>query len=436
MKKMCCDLTNELKLAEVISALQKGAMTPLDLLIEIEKRMQQNEPILQCFLPEKNRFERLRRELIELEKAFPDKKKRPPLFGIPIGVKDLFSVHGFSTKAGSKLQASLFTSDESPIVTQLKQLGSLILGKTVTTEFAYFAPGATKNPLDTKRTPGGSSSGSAAAVSAGFVPFALGTQTIGSVSRPAAYCGVIGFKPTKGRLTTKGIVPFSPTIDQPGWFTHDLAGSKIIASLVLENWKPETEVQTPVIGIPHKAYLNQAEPLILQGFYDYINQLKKRNFQIIETELFSDIEEINAAHNDLIAYEFAQVHKKWVEQFRELYHPKTLDLIEKGKMISPDCKKTAPTLQKKVLTQMQELKANIDIFLSPATTSLPPLGLDSTGSPLMNLPWTFLGAPTFSVPYLPSNSDLPIGIQFAAMPNEDEKLVRVVLLLNELTANS
>jgi Asp-tRNA(Asn)/Glu-tRNA(Gln) amidotransferase A subunit family amidase len=428
MKTKSYNHTAELKLADVIASLANGTLTPLALLNEIEKRMQEKEPLFQTFLPEENRFERLRSELAELEAAFTDKKKRPLLFGIPISVKDLFNVDGFPTQAGSKLPASLFQGEESPLVTQLKQLGALILGKTVTTEFAYFAPGATCNPLDPLRTPGGSSSGSAAAVSAGFTPFALGTQTIGSVSRPAAYCGVVGFKPTKGRLSTNGIVPFSPTIDQPGWFTQDLQGTAQIAPFLLKNWNasPICPNRNPVIAIPNDAYIKQADSLILEGFNQFIAKLEKENFKIIQTELFANIEEINAIHNQLIAYEFAQVHKNWVEEYRELYHSKTLDLIDKGQTIKPVILQKAKELQQKTMNFLTSQLEHFDLYISPATTSFPPLGLDSTGSPLMNLPWTFLGLPTLSIPFYPSNSGLPIGIQVAAIPNEDEKLVEMV----------
>src|SRR5436305_8436203 len=181
-------------------------------------RIEGRDAEIQALLPEPGRRERLLREAAALEARYPVPAERPPLFGIPVGVKDIFHVDGFVTLAGSELPPELFAGPEAAAVTRLREAGALILGKTATTEFAFLAPASTRNPRNPAHTPGGSSSGSAAAVAAGFCPLALGTQTVGSSIRPAAFCGVAGYVASRGRVSLDGILPFSPSLDQFGMF--------------------------------------------------------------------------------------------------------------------------------------------------------------------------------------------------------------------------
>ena len=167
-----------------------------------------------------------------------------------MGVKDIIRVDGFPTRAGSRLPPHLFAGPQAACVTALRRAGALVLGKTVTTEFAGFEPGPTANPHRPGHTPGGSSSGSAAAVAAGYCPLALGTQTIGSVIRPAAFCGIVGFKPSLGRIATAGLVDFSPAVDTVGIFTQDLAGMGSVAAVLCGEWRRRTEADKPVLGVP------------------------------------------------------------------------------------------------------------------------------------------------------------------------------------------
>ena len=214
---------------EVLQKLQDEPRAYFD---QLEATFEEREPKVQAFLPEGNRFDRLRREYKALEQRYPDPDSRPPLFGLPLGVKDIFHADGFETHAGSNLPADRLTGDQAASLTQLKEAGALVLGKTVTTEFAYFAPGPTRNPHNPKHTPGGSSSGSAAGVAAGLVPAAFGTQTVGSINRPAAFCGVVGLKPSYGRVSVEGVIPLAPSLDHVGFFTTDVAGAMVMAPLL------------------------------------------------------------------------------------------------------------------------------------------------------------------------------------------------------------
>ncbi|NJN43856.1 MAG: amidase [Anaerolineae bacterium] len=174
----------------------------------LEKLFTAREPEVLAFVPEEGRFDRLRQDAEALENKFPNRDQRPAIYGTLIGVKDIFHVDGFPTRAGSQLPPDILTGPESDAVSRLKAAGALIVGKTVTTEFAYFAPGPTRNPHNPAHTPGGSSSGSAAGVAVGLCEIALGTQTIGSVNRPAAFCGVVGYKPSYDRIPRAGLFPF------------------------------------------------------------------------------------------------------------------------------------------------------------------------------------------------------------------------------------
>ena len=221
---------NPAPLAETVADLRTGQHSLSLYLEQMNLRIARVDPHVQALLAEEQRVQRLQRDAHTLRASYPDPAQRPSLYGCLVGVKDIFHVDGFVTRAGSALLPQSFAGAEAAVVERLRQAGALILGKTVTTEFAYFEPGPTRNPYDLSRTPGGSSSGSAAAVAAGQCQLALGTQTIGSVIRPAAFCGIVGFKPTYNRIPTAGLIYFSPTVDHVGLFTQDIAGMHVAAS--------------------------------------------------------------------------------------------------------------------------------------------------------------------------------------------------------------
>ena len=254
-------------LSAVAKALARGELDLLEYLSSLESRFREVEGEVQAFLPEEHRFERLRREAARLQQDFPRPGERPPLYGVPVGVKDIFHVEGFATRAGSRLPPEVLAGPEAPSISRLKRAGALIMGKTVSTEFAYFAPGPTRNPRAPDRTPGGSSSGSAAAVAAGLCPLALGTQTIGSISRPASFCGVVGYKPSYERISREGVIPLAAEADHVGFFTPDAAGAAAVAECLVAGWRAVTPLSRPVVGIPVGPFLERAsgETRILLG---------------------------------------------------------------------------------------------------------------------------------------------------------------------------
>jgi Asp-tRNA(Asn)/Glu-tRNA(Gln) amidotransferase A subunit family amidase len=419
--------TSDLFLSKSVNDLRTGNIDPEEYLNMVCDRIDAAEPAIHALLPEPGRRERLIREARELVKKYPAPATRPPLFGIPVGVKDIFRVDGFPTQCGSLLPAELFTGRESSAVTTLKTNGALILGKTVTTEFAYFEPGPTCNPHNPSHTPGGSSSGSAAAVACGFVPLSLGTQTIGSISRPASFCGVYGYKPGYQRISADGVIPFSGSADTVGFFSQDLSGIEVVASVLCDQWHSTVNLpeRNPVIGIVTGSYLEQACKEVLQFFEEKIYQFESAGCKIFRTDAFGDIEAINTAHRNMVAAEFAGVHGKWFATYGGLYREKTRELISEGGLVDRAAMEKAKTGRKHLrdLFERISLKHQIDLWLSPSSCTAALKGLSSTGSPLMNLPWTYMGLPTISVPSGTTVEKLPLGLQFAGCYNKDELLI-------------
>jgi Asp-tRNA(Asn)/Glu-tRNA(Gln) amidotransferase A subunit family amidase len=388
--------------------------------------MEQKEPGVKAFLPEKKRFDRLKQEINALHEKFPDPDLRLELFCLPIGVKDIFHVDGFNTYAGTKIPPGRFTGAEASSVSILKNLGALILGKTVTTEFAYFAPGPTRNPHNPDHTPGGSSSGSAAAVAAGIVPFAFGTQTIGSIIRPASYCGVVGFKPTYNRIPKDGVIPLSPSVDTIGFFTSDTTNARFMAGFLCTGWQSRKKLKTrPVLGVPDGPYIQEAESEMLEHFERVCARLKETGYPIKIINAMSDFKDIYHRHNVIVASEAAQIHQTWFIEFGDKYHPKSIELIERGQGIGQDNYREALHGRDKLRAELTVLMESegIDLWLSPPAKGPAPFGLESTGDPVMNLPWTHCGFPSLNIPAGLNKHNLPMGLQVSAGWYQDEALL-------------
>jgi Asp-tRNA(Asn)/Glu-tRNA(Gln) amidotransferase A subunit family amidase len=396
------------------------------LLESMEELFAQREPTLQAFLPEKGRFTRLHRETEKLFRAFPKYMDREYLFGVPIAVKDVFRVDGFPTRAGSRLPPEELAGPEAEVVTQLRAKGALILGKTVSTEFAYFAPGPTRNPHDPERTPGGSSSGSAAAVGAGLCPIALGTQTIGSIIRPAAFCGVVGFKPSHGRISTQGLIPLSPSLDHVGCFAAEVLGITSVAVHLLSDFNSSISAlfHRPILGIPEGPYLEHASAEGLEHFRETCDWLTSR-YKVRSVPAMPNFEKIVESHRRLMAAEAAQVHAEWFKRHRDLYAPQTVELIERGQAVSARQLQRDRAGRAKLRAELTALmdEHKIDLWLSPPAPGPAPRGLDSTGDPIMNLPWTYAGLPVLGVPAGKSAEGLPMGLQITGRWQGDEDLL-------------
>ena len=398
-------------------------------------RIESVEPDIAALLPEADRRVRL---LAELGRAAAG-----PLSGVPVGVKDIFRVDGWATRAGSRLPPELFAGEESTAVSRLKAAGAIILGKTVTTEFAYFGPGPTRNPWNTGHTPGGSSSGSAAAVSAGYCPIALGTQTIGSIGRPASFCGVVGFKPSYGRVPTEGVVPFSVSADHVGVLAADVETAAVAASVLWDDWSGADSGARSgsagdgtgrVVLVVDDAYSAQADDEIRAAVDRVVSRLVQAGWRAERVPLFYDIADINGIHGRMVARDFADVHAAWVRDHEALYSPRSLELIATGSTV------TATELEQARRCRA-EVRARIDAIIgdhgaafivSPSAPGAAPAGIDSTGSPMLNLPWTYAGVPTVTLPAALASNGLPLGVQLAGAFGTDERLIATAAEIEQL----
>ena len=428
-------------LIETAAALHTGELDLLNYINQLCDLIDMAEPRIQALLPEADRRARLLSEAQALQVRFPEPANSPPLYGIPVGIKDIFRVNGFPTRAGSQLPVELFTGPESDCVCALRSAGALILGKTVTTEFAYFEPGPTRNPRNLDYSPGGSSSGSAAAVAAEFCPLAIGTQTIGSTIRPAAFCGVVGFKSSYGRIPMTGGILCSETFDHVGIFTSDAASMQLAASQLCQNWcKVEIQIpgDLPTLGVPDGPYLEQASAEGLAAFEHQLVLLKKAGYTVRHVQALEEIDTINRQHSRLVFAEMAQVHSEWFTHYESLYRPRTASAIREGREVSTEELSILRDSPAKLRVELEALmaQAGIDVWVCPSAPGPAPMGVTSTGSPLMNLPWTHAGMPVISLPAGYASNGLPLGLQCVGAYMADESLLEWIVPLAKIVHES
>ncbi|MFW6228137.1 MAG: amidase [Alkalispirochaeta sp.] len=471
----------------LIPRVYTGVPTPEEL-NEILDSVETGEPRIHALLPDETDRDRRHRIESAMEEVrgnqgtlkgsrLPEETPPRSLSGMIVGVKDLFHTSDFPTRAGSSLPAEAFLEPGAPgecgggsegsdatAVARLRSAGAIVLAKTVSTEFAYFAPGPTVNPRNTDHTPGGSSSGSAAAVAAGFCHAALGTQTIGSISRPASFCGVVGYKPSYGRVPVGGVVPFSPSADHVGVIAADVATAGQVAAVLVDNWDTTSADTTHAkeeitaarraksaaegisavspglreilhesvrtVLVPDDAYLSQATESARRALEAAVERLTGLGIAVQRVSIMDDIATINEAHRAMIAREFAEVHRFWLDRYGERYHPRSLELIETGCGVSDETYESARRGQEELRKRLGAAieRHGATVWISPATPGEAPKGIDSTGDPVMNLPWTYAGVPTVSIPVdrLPHGMGphgLPLGVQLAAPFENDETLI-------------
>ena len=416
-------------LAETAAALRSGKWDLLQYIEDACDRIEAVEAHVHALIEEPNRRQRLRQDAQTLLHRFPDPAQRPPLFGVLVGVKDIFRVDGFATQAGSQLPADLFEGAQADSVTLLKQAGALIAGKSVTTEFAYFQPGPTRNPHNLAHTPGGSSSGSAAGVAAGEFQLALGTQTIGSVIRPAAFCGIVGFKPSYDRIPSAGLLYFSKSLDHVGLFAQDLDGMALAASVLCEGWDADLAsleaTRAPVLAVPEGPYLLRAEPEGRTAFAAQVSRLEAAGFVVKRAPFLTNFDELERKHRRMMAAEAVTEHEGWYAQHADLYSHHMHAIMEIGRSVDAaelaQSRRERLTLRQQVAAELARLDA--DLWIAPPATGPAPEGIAATGNPIMNLPWTNAGVPALTVPAGRAENGLPLGLQIIAPFGQDERLL-------------
>ena len=354
---------------------------------------------------------------------------RGKLSEIPFGVKDIIETRGLATEYGSPIYKGRIGTADAAIVHEMRKRGAILLGKTHCTAFAYFTPPPTRNPRDLEHTPGGSSSGSAAAVAAGMVPLAIGTQTKGSVLRPASFCGVTGFKPSYGLLPMEGVLPLAKSLDTLGFFTHTPAD-------MLAFWESMGHSSGPTedfaLGAPEP--VPAVEPAMAVAFRNSLSRLRSAGASIHAIDIVEMLTKLSDAADTVTFYEGARFHQQRFHEYGSRLGAELVDLVQKGLQISADRYDEARRYIAESKTRMTNLFKSTPVILSPAALGLAPLGLTSTGDPRMNAPWTALGTPAISIP-MPVTSELPLGLQLTADHGQDARVLRTAVRVQEMLGN-
>lgn len=348
-----------------------------------------------------------------------------PLSEIPFGAKDIIETQGMATEYGSPLYKGRVGSGDAAVIREMRSRGAILLGKTVTTAFAYRTPGPTRNPRNLEHTPGGSSSGSAAAVAAGMVPFTIGEQTRGSMIRPASYCGVAGFKPTYDLLPTEGMLPVSKSLDTLGLFTHTPAD-------MLALWKALGHST----GVPEQFSFAAPEPIpdcepeMANAFRQSLSLLRRSGVSIKPIDISEFLKKLDEANDVEMFYEGARYHEPRLKEFGDRLDQPLANLIREGLKIPAERYAEAKRYLAESRVRMAEIFKSTPVILTPAATGPAPLGLSNTGDPRMNAPWTALGTPAISIP-MPVANGLPLGLQLTADIGQDARVLQAALLLQQ-----
>ena len=361
-----------------------------------------------------------------------------PLHGVPVGVKDVIDTRDLPTENGTVLDAGRRPSRDARVVALLREAGAVILGKTVTTELAVLAPGRTRNPHDRERTPGGSSSGSAAAVAAGMVPLAVGTQTNGSVIRPAAYCGVVGLKPTHGTISRRGVLAQSRPLDTVGVMARTVTDAALAADAlaVHDDGDPDMIVRAR----PRLAETAAADPPLPPTFafvrtpvWDEADEETRAAFEELAAFLGEACDEVPLPepfdravgwHRAVMCADQAKSYAAYYERGKAELSGVLRGMIEEGRKTTAVDYNRAVEWRDVLNAGLDRIFDRYDAILTPATTGVAPAGLDSTGSPVFCTLWTFCGVPAISLPLLEGRGGLPLGVQLAGRRGDDARLLR------------
>jgi aspartyl-tRNA(Asn)/glutamyl-tRNA(Gln) amidotransferase subunit A len=428
--------------------LRGGRRTPVDLVDFCLERINRYEPQVHAWVLVDREGARAEAERLTAEAR--NGQWRGPLHGIPLGIKDIFDVYDWPTTGGSRRWAQSIARRDATVVRRLREAGAIFLGKTVTTPFASFDPPVTGNPWDRTRTPGGSSSGSAAALACGMCLGALGSQTGGSIARPASYCGVAGCKPTYGRVSGEGVMPLAASMDHPGPMgrcVRDLAillqaiagvdpadpatGDQPVPDLMAELERAYGERRgvsppcspSPRVGRVRGLFEELAEPA-MRTLMDRVDEkLQERGAPMVNVALPAGFAEVVARHRTVMAVEAARYHEVRFRRHPEDYPPRIRGLIEEGLACSATEYARCKEHQARLTTEMAHCFGGVDVLLTPATRGAAPAA-DTTGDPAFNSPWSYTGLPTVSFPAGWNEEGLPLAIQLIGRAWDEARLFR------------
>ena len=361
------------------------------------------------------------------------------LHGLPVAVKDIIGTLDMPTECGTTIRKKMNTSQDSEVVNLLKVAGAIIMGKTETTELAYFHPGKTTNPHDYKRTPGGSSSGSAAAVAAYMAPLSIGSQTNGSTIRPASYCGVVGYKPSYGLISRYGILKQSDKLDQVGLFGKSVEDVALLARVLIKKdlFDPSTIHYSAedMMDVCRKGPLFDPKFIFYktknwknidkesQKSFEIFIKTFKKNIEVFDTPSYFD--DIPKYHKIIHETDMANNFQLYYKKYKKKLSKEMVSAIERGLKNSATEYAEAIDFMKRSYDSYKEVFEDYHGVLTPASSGVAPKGLGNTGSPEFSTVWTYLGLPSISLPLLTGKNDLPLGIQFIGDKHDDLRFLGV-----------
>jgi Asp-tRNA(Asn)/Glu-tRNA(Gln) amidotransferase A subunit family amidase len=432
-----------LSLTEAAADIRDGRITAVELLRDCLARVDEVEATVRAwaFLDRDHAMQQA--ETADLHRKHG--KALGPLHGVPIGIKDIIDTGDMPTELGSPLGAGRTPRRDAAVVARLRAAGAVIMGKTVTTEYAYRQPGLTTNPHDATRTPGGSSSGSAAAVAAHMVPGAVGSQTGGSVIRPAAFCGVVGFKPTHGLIPRSGMLRLSRTLDHVGVFARTVPDAALLAETLagFDEEDPDTRprARPPLAAVaasepplpPRLAFVRspaweRAELVTREAFAELVEALGDA---VAEVELGASFEPAVARHRTIMEVEMAHNLGRDYDKARDRLSPALREAIERGRARAAVDYVAAVAGIPALNGALDPVFDEFDAIVTPAAPGEAPRGLATTGDPVFCTIWTYLGTPAVTLPLLRSTARMPLGVQLVARRGGDARLLRTARWLVE-----
>jgi aspartyl-tRNA(Asn)/glutamyl-tRNA(Gln) amidotransferase subunit A len=420
---------------EAAAAIRERGLSAVDLLETCLQRIEQTEPRLRAWVLVDR--ERARAEAEARDREARRGEWRGPLHGIPLGIKDIIDVFDWPTAAGSRRWAGSVARQDATVVRRLRAAGAVLIGKTVTTQYASFDPPPTRNPWNLSRTPGGSGSGSAAAVAAGTCLGALGTQTGGSITRPASFCGVASCKPTYGRVSCHGIVPLAHSMDHPGPMARCVADLATLLQVIAgpDPLDPACarrpvpdyaarlagELSPPRLGRLRGFFEERADAAMATHVETVAWVFQSKGATIVDVALPATFAEVIERHRTVMAVEAAQFHEPRLRRHPEDYEPNITKLLNEGLSCPAPEYARCKAHQRALSRSMRSLLKEFDALLTPATKGPAP-DAATTGDPVFNSPWSYTGLPTVSFPTGHSPNVLPLGVQLVGGAFAEEKL--------------
>ena len=403
--------------AEMAARIQAGVLTSEALVRSCLDRIVTTEPRVQAW------------EWLDPDSALREARARDAaapkgwLHGVPVGIKDIIDTADMPTACGSEIYFGRWPQRDAAAVTALREAGAVILGKTVTTEFATFRPGKTRNPHDTGHTPGGSSSGSAAAVAAGMVPLALGSQTVGSIIRPASFCGVAGFKASQGELPLTGVKALTASLDSLGVFARTVGDLALWFAVTKGEALPERRVMPPRIGLVRTAHWPDAAPEARAAVEAAAEALAAAGAEVVEPQLPPVFASLTEAQDVVFSAGAVEALAAEWPRHRERLSPQLVAVLERGENVTPGELAEARRVAAEGRREAERLFMSFDIMLAPAAPGEAPEGLAATGNPLFNRMWTLLLGPCLTLPAGRGPKGLPVGVQFVGPRGQDRSFL-------------